>query len=301
LKKPGKLLATTAFAAMCLIWGTTWSVIQIGLEGIPPLGGVALRFAIASAILLIGSLLAGVKLGRTRAERALWLVNGVLSYTVVYGIVYWAEQWVPSGLAAVLWATYPFFVAMFAQFMLPAEKLSRLELMGIVIGFGGVGLVFSDDFSALGGSQVVKAAMLVLLSPLAAAAGTVSVKRWGAGIHPFSLTAVPMGLTAAIMGALALKYEPERIYTWNPVTIGSILYLAVMGSAVTFMLYYWLLAHYPAKRMALITYIIPIVAVIIGVLRGEPFTLRMLAGSALVLSGVALAIHKGAGKKSTAS
>jgi len=295
MEQTSRIRGFLALAVLCLIWGSTWSVIQIGLQGIPPLGGVALRFGIASVILLAAALLSGVKLGRTRTERVFWIANGLLAYTITYGIVYWCEQWMPSGLAAVLFATYPFFVAMFSWVLLPAERVNLPEVAGIVIGFSGVGVIFSQDFTALGGRQVAVASAVLLVSPLAAALSTVTVKRWGTGIHPLSLTSIPMALTAGIMGALALLYEGGKTYTWTWSSAGALFYLAIMGSAVTFSIYYWLLARLPAKRLALITYVIPVVAVTIGVLRGERLTARMLAGSAVVLGGVALAMHRRAG------
>jgi len=290
--RPSAFVISITFVLLCLIWGTTWSVIQIGLVGIPPLTGVALRFAIAAALLLVLIGVRRIRLGTTRRERLLWLSNSVLSFSVSYGVVYWAEQWVPSGLTSVLFATYPLFVALLAHYMLPAETLRRPEVIGIALGFAGVGVIFSSDFEALGGREVAVASAVMLLSPVAAAASSVFVKRWGAGIHPFSLSAVPMGLTAALMGMLAAIFERDRVVTFDRVSVGALLYLAIAGSAVTFSLYYWLLSHLPAKRLALIAYVIPVVAVLIGVLRDEPLTLRSLAGSALVLVGVALAIHR---------
>jgi drug/metabolite transporter (DMT)-like permease len=275
-----------------VIWGTTWSVIQIGLEGIPPFTGVALRFTIAGALLTLLALARGTGLGRSRREIALAAANGLLGFTISYGVVYWAEQWVPSGLAAVLFATYPFFVAILAHFALPAEALRRLEVIGILVGFGGVATIFSEDFSALGGSQVSRGAVVMLLSPMAAAGASVAVKRWGRGIHPFSLTALPMLMTGAVMGVLALATESGRAVTWNGTSIAALLYLAVMGSAVTFSLYYWLLAQMPAKRLALIAYVVPVVAMAVGAFRGEPLTLQTVAGSALVVVGVALAVRR---------
>lgn len=288
---PGKALAVTCFIGLCAIWGTTWKVIQIGLQGVPPFSGVAIRFAIAAAILLAAALAAGVKLGATRSEKILWVVNGLCSFTVSYGIVYWAEQWVPSGLAAVLFATYPLFVAILAHFLLPAESLGPLEMVGVVLGFGGVAVVFSEDFNALGGPQVAFAAAVMLISPFVSAIGSVVVKKWGGGVHQLSITAIPMAICAGVMGAVALATERERAFTWDTVSVGSILYLAVMGSAVTFSLYFWLLRHFPAKRLALIAYIIPIVAVAIGVFMGEPLTARALTGAAIVILGVSLAVH----------
>jgi len=287
------------FALLVLIWGSTWSVIRIGLRGIPPFSGVSIRFAIAGFALLALALALRVPLGRSRHERALWWVNGVLAFTISYGVVYWAEQWVPSGLTSVLFATYPLFVAIISHFILPAESLTRPELMGIVAGFIGVGVIFSEDFSALGGRQVAIASAVMLLSPLAAAISSVAVKRWGGGIHPLSLTAVPMLICAAFTGAIAALTERHLPFTWDRSSIAALVYLALAGSAVTFTLYYWLLSYLPAKRLALIAYFIPVEAVLIGVFLDEPITPRIILGSAMVVVGVALAVHLGSRRTST--
>ena len=91
------------------VLGTTWGAIRIGLEGVPPFTGAAIRFAISAALLLAVARWFRVRF--RRKERRIWLWNGLLLFTISYGVVYWAEQWVPSGLAAVLFATFPFFVA----------------------------------------------------------------------------------------------------------------------------------------------------------------------------------------------
>ena len=292
-----RLLIGSAFVLLCLIWGSTWAVIRIGLRGIPPFSGVALRFAIAALVLLVLSLLLGIRLGRSPWERRLWWINGLFAFAISYGVVYWSEQWVPSGLAAVLFATYPLFVAMLAHFAVPAESLSSPELWGILTGFAGVAVIFSEDLSVLGAEGVALAAAVMLISPLAAAVSSVAVKRWGQGIHPFSLTAVPMALGAGVMGALALATERRESFDWNGESVAALLYLALAGSAVTFTLYYWLLSQLPVKRLALIAYVIPVEAVLIGTLQNEPLTLRVALGSALVVGGVALAVHRPRGPR----
>ncbi|HEX9724122.1 MAG TPA: EamA family transporter [Vicinamibacteria bacterium] len=289
--QPRRALVALAFGLVCLIWGTTWAAIQIGLRGIPPFSGVAIRFAIAATVLLAVAWATGVRLGRTRRERMLWLGNGILSFIIAYGVVYWSEQWIPSGLAAVLFATYPLFVAIVGHFGLPNEAVSPRELVGIAVGFGGVGVIFSEDVT-LGGPEVYLAALVMLISPLAAAFGTVAVKRWGSGIHPFSLAGGPMAVASGVMGMLAVWLERTRTFVWNFESIGSILYLAICGSAVAFFLYYWLLSILPAKRLALTAYIIPLVAVLVGMLRGESFHSQVLVGGALVVTGVALAVGR---------
>lgn len=277
---------------LTLIWGTTWSVIQIGLQGIPPFSGVAIRFSIAAVLLLGLTWLRGVSFGSGRRERMLWLVNGLLAFSVSYGVVYWSEQWVPSSLAAVLFATYPLFVAVLAHVMIPAERMHLREIVGILIGFAGVGVIFSTDFDRIGGEGIVLAAGMMLISPFVSAVASVVVKRWGRGVHPFSLTTFPMAIAGLVMGVLALTFERERVFDWSATAIAALLYLTVFGTVVTFTLYYWLLSHLQVKQLALLTYLIPIVAVAIGVMRGEPLTLRILAGSVLVVIGVWLAMRR---------
>lgn len=291
MTRPSTAWMIAAYVLLIVIWGTTWSAIQVGLERIPPLGGVAIRFLLAGALLWAIARARGVRLGRKKYEKTLWWINAGLAFALSYGIVYWAEQWIPSGLAAVLFATYPLFVGLIAHLALPGERLTAGEGFGMVLGFAGVATIFSADFGTLGGRHVFVASIVMLGSPAAAAIATVCVKRWGGSIHPLSLTAVPMIMAGAAMGLVALVFERGRAYTWDGPAIGALLYLAVIGSAVTFTLYYWLLAHLPAKRLALIAYLIPLIAVTIGTLRGEKLTSRILLGSVTVIAGVALALH----------
>jgi drug/metabolite transporter (DMT)-like permease len=290
--KPTRLLTTATLVALILVWGTTWAAIRVSLEGIPPLTGVALRFAIAAAVLFALVPLFGIKLGRTGAERWLWLANGLLTFSIPYGLLYWAEQWVPSGLAAVLYATYPLMIALIAHAALPSERLTLLKASGVLVGFAGVAVIFSEDFHTVGGSRVLSAAALLLLSPFCAALGSALVKRWGQGIHPLSITAMPMLITAVLSGVLALAVESDRAVTFGPGPVLALLYLAIMGSALTFTLYFWLLKHQSATALGLITYAIPVIAVAVGALFfDEPVTPRIVLGAALVLAGVAVAMR----------
>jgi drug/metabolite transporter (DMT)-like permease len=134
----------------------------------------------------------------------------------------------------------------------------------------------------------------MLLAPVSSAVASVVIKRWGRDVHPFSLSAVPMGITAGVMGAVSLATEPVRTIPVSPSSVTSVLYLGIFGSAVTFSLYFWMLAHMPATRLSLVTYIIPVMATLVGVFAlHEPFTPRTLSGSALVLGGVAMALQAG--------
>ena len=300
MAESSRSLTYAALAVLILIWGTTWAVIRIGLRGLPPFTGVAMRFGIAAIVLFAVARAFGVRPDRDRRARVLGAVNAALAFSLSYGVVYWAEQWVPSGLASVLFSTFPLMVAGLAHFALPGERIQRASAAGILVGFLGVLVIFSEDLAALGGQQAVTASIVFLLSPLAAAVANVVVKRWGKGVHPLSLTAPPMAATAVVMGVLAVIFERGRQLSFDASSVGALLYLAIAGTAVTFFLYFWLLDRLPATRLSLITYGIPVVAVTVGTLGlGEPFTGRMFLGSGLVLVGVSLAVGLSRGNKST--
>ncbi len=291
MKRPHPLLLYGAFALVTFIWGTTWGVIRVGLEaGLPPFAGVSLRFAIAAIVLFLLAPFLGVSFEPTRRVRWLWIMNAALNFSLPYAAVHWGEQWVPSGLAAILFATYPLMLALVAHLLLPAERLRWLSTAGILVGFAGVAVIFSDDLVGLQGASIVGVSAIILLAPFTSAITSVVIKRWGKGVHPFSLTAVPMGLTAGFMGAVSLAVEPGPPVWMNQVSLGAVVYLGILGSAVTFTLYFWMLQHMAVTRLSLLTYIIPVVAVVGGTLfLDEHFTRRTLAGSLLVLVGVALA------------
>lgn len=294
MKTSSRLFTHAALAALILIWGTTWGAIRIGLAGIPPFGGVAARFALAAAVLFGWAKLRGIRFGTGRHERRLWAINTVLGFCLSYGVVYWAEQWVPSGLSAVLFSTFPLFVAALAHPLIPGERLEALSVAGLLVGFAGVAVIFSEDLGRLGGERMWLGSLVLLTSPLTAAVASVSIKKWGRGVHPLSLGAVPMALTGAVMGLVALAFERHRPWVFDAASVGALLYLAILGSAVTFTLYYWLMERVAVTRLSLITYGIPVVAVLFGtLLLDEPFTARMAAGSALVIAGVALVVRSG--------
>lgn len=275
------------------IWGTTWAAIRINLEGFPPLTGLALRFGIAGLLLTASAGWFGVRLRPDRREAAMWAVQTVLTFGTSYGLIYWAEQWVPSGLMAVLFSTFPLWTLVGALVLLPGERVGLLGWLGALIGFGGIAVIFSDDLGALASPEVRWAATIGLLAPLTSAFGNLMVKRWGKGIHPLSLTAPPMFFTGLLIGTIAVITESDQQILPAAAPILAMLYLAVFGSAVTFTIYFWMLARVTVTALSLITFAIPVVAVVVGTLAlDEPLTTRMVAGSALVIVGVGCALKR---------
>lgn len=289
--RPSRLLSYLALSLLTCIWGTTWAVIRVGLEGIPPFTGVALRFSLAGTVLLTIALTLRVSLGKQPRERLLWLVNAACTFCASYGLVYWAEQWLPSGLTAVIFATFPLLVALMAHLWIPGERLTRAGAAGVAVGFAGVAVLYSADLERLAGPRATFVASVLLVAPLTSALAQVAIKRWGRAIHPLSITAVPMLLSGGVMGALAAVVERDRPVTFDRPSVAALLYLALVGSALAFSLYFWLLRHLPSTKVSLVAYTAPVLAVLIGTLvLDEPVTLRMLVGSGLVAAGVALAL-----------
>jgi len=293
MKPPGKLLAVATIALLTLIWGTTWAAIRISLEGFGPFTGVALRFGMAGILMVAYARFRKVPLRATsRRERLLRLGHGLLSFCIPYGAVFWAEQWVPTGLASIIFATVTLFTAIMAHWIVPGEQLGVVAVAGIVLGFGGVGVIYGGGLDGLGGENVARAAAIMILGPLAAAAASVLIKRWGKDIAPVSLNAAAMLQASLAMIVLAVIVEHDRPVHIELAPVLALVYLAAIGTAVTFNLFLWILKYVEVRRVALIGYLCPMVAVLIGCLvLGEPMTLQVGLGSALVLLGVALAVR----------
>lgn len=293
---PGKGLLAAVFTLLILVWGTTWGAITFSLEGFPPLFGLSLRFFLGAAILCAAMAWKRVWQRPTPRLWGLWVSQAFFAFGIAYGITYWAEQWVPSGLVAVLFATFPLWVAVFGYFVLPEERLGVLGIVGLVLGFGGVGVIFSNDWSALGGAEVAFAASFTLISPISAAVNQVWMKRWGRGFSALLLTGPPIAAAAVFMLGLSFLWElgPSTGHAITPTwpAVASVIYLGALGTAVTFGLYYWLMQHVSAIRLSLITFGTPVVAVWLGAaFLNEPVTLRIILGAALVLAGVGFVIR----------
>ncbi len=303
MSAPGPLLKIATLGLLTLVWGTTWAAITISLRGIPPFTGVALRFAIASILLVGIARMMGIPLtAANRRDRRLRVLHALLSFCISYGVVFWAEQWVPSGLASVLFATFPLLVAVMAHFALPKERMTVPALIGTGVGFAGIAVIFAEDFELLGGSMVALAAAVMLISPLVSAAVSVAVKKWGSGMPPVPFNAMAMVMATGIMGVIAAVVERHRPLVLDPGPVAALLYMAIAGTAITFPLYFWLLEHMEARQVALIGYGTPVVALFLGAfLMGEPMTMRTWAGSAMVVGGVAVASRARGRRASTVS
>lgn len=276
-------------ALVAFIWGSTWLAIKIGLEDLPPFLAAGTRFAIATGVLAALSWARGVAFPRGGRLHLGLLTIGVLTFIVNYGAVYWGEQYIPSGLAAVLFATYPLLVLLLAHAAIAAERVTPRKLAGVGLGLVGVVVIFGSDLSLVHPRAPIGAAV-TLLAPIAAAICSVGIKRWGQHLHPYTLTLLPMGYGTVGLLTIAFLTEDVGAAAWSPAAAASTLYLALFGSVTAFVVYYRLLKEVPVSSLAMVSYLFPVVAVALGwVTLGERLTGAMLGGAGLVVVGIALA------------
>jgi len=283
--------ARLVWLVLCGIWGSTWLFIKLGLEDLPPFTFAAIRFIIAVAIVFSIIRIRGLALPRARSDWILLAVTGILSFGFNYGLVFWGEQYITSGLAALLQATTPAFGLVFAHFNLPGERLSWTRIGGVVLGVCGVAVVFSNQL-AVAGRQALAGCVGLLLSSIFVAYSNVLVKKHGKNLNPAIMTAGQMlfGLLLLLAVSITLEGNPLR-YHWTPMAVIALLYLAVVGSVIAFLLYYWLILNMDVTKSMLIALVTPVVAVILGmIVLNEEFGWRTLAGGAMIILGIAFIV-----------
>ncbi len=288
------------YLLLCLIWGSTWLAIRASLESLTPFISGGSRFLLASIFILALMKIRGVSLQTDKESVRLYILMGFLSFVIPFGLVYWAEQFVPSGLASVLFGVYPFFVALFSFFRLPDESIGNIKIVGMSLGFIGIVVIFSDSFTA-DLSKLFIGMVAVALSGIIQAWIAVTIKKSGKHLNPLSMNLVPM-LIAGIVGLfIGLMLEDLSKIKIDNVAIISVLYLALFGSVVTFTSFYWLMKRINVVLLSLIAFITPIVALILGwIFYNESLTTQHLIGSILVLAGLLLANLEAVFNKNTA-
>jgi drug/metabolite transporter (DMT)-like permease len=278
---------------LCLIWGTTWLFIKVGLEEIPPVTFAYLRFGLA-VVLLAGVIrFGGGRFPRSRAHWKLLAVTGVLQFSINYSLVFWSELHITSGLAAVLQATIPVFGLVLAKFYLPEERFTWLKVGALAIGLLGVGVIFLDqlnveNYMAFAGS------VAIVIGAYAAAHASILTKARGGGMSPESLVFGQMlcGLGPLIAMGLVLEGNPLR-FSYGMKAVGSVLFLSLIGTITAFWLYYWLLRRVESTKAMTIALVTPLIAVLFGsIFLGEKLRPQVLVGGAMILSGVSLIVFR---------
>jgi drug/metabolite transporter (DMT)-like permease len=282
-----------AWLTLCAIWSSTWLVIKIGLRDLPPISYAGVRFLIAIVVLLAVSSGRVRLLPRRALDYRVLAFTGVLMFAVNYGLLFWGELHVSSGLAAVLQATIPIFGMLFAHLMLPDEPLRLHKLTGALLALGGVTMI-CGRLLGLNGIMAFWAGVGIVAGAAGAAFSNVLLKVRAIQLAPAMIAAWQMifGATPLLLVGFLVEGSPLRFH-WSALSIFCLFYLAVIGSALTFLLLYWLLPRMTVARLQAISLITPPGAVALGwAIGGERFSLWSLLGACFVLAGVWMIFRK---------
>ena len=283
-------LAYFAWVAVCLIWGTTYLGIRISLETMPPALMGGLRWTIA------GGLLAGYLLSRGERlpPRSRWGGVALMAFLLLglgNGGVVFAEQWVSSGLAAVLVATSPFWMAAVEACLRDGERLTRPAAAGLVVGFAGIIVLVWPELSLGSASsrQFLLGVLALQIASFGWALGSAYSRRHAREDNVLGTTALQM-LAGGLMMVVAGTLRGEWAHlSFNPRTGTALVYLSTLGAIGGFVAYTYALRHLAVSFVSLYAYINPVIAVALGVVvLGEPFNSRIAVAAALVFAGVAI-------------
>jgi drug/metabolite transporter (DMT)-like permease len=284
-------LPVIVWLVLALIWGSTWLFIKLGLEDLPPFTFAGIRFVIAAIILLIVIAVRRRPLPRDWRDWALIAGTGFLAFSINYGLLFWGEQRTSSGLAAILQTIIPVFGLILAHLHLPEERITWPKFIGVILGIAGVALIFSNQMET-GGPSAFQGSLAIVVGAFGAAYSNVLIKSRGGRLDYAMLAAGQMifGLVPLLIVGTLFEGNPLRL-RWTPLALLSLFYLALVGSAIAFLLYYWLVRHMEVTKTMLIALVTPLIAVSLGMLvRGEELTWQIAAGGVCIMAGIGVIV-----------
>ena len=276
---------------LCCIWGSTWLFIKLGLADLPPFTFAGIRFLIASGILIAIIAMRRIRFPRRARDWLLLAITGVIAFTFNYGLLFWGEQYISSGLAALLQSTTPAFGLVLAHLYLPGERMTLARVIGVLMGVAGVGVIFSNQLTVAGPRALAGSAALVL-SAVCVAYSNVLVKAYCRDIDSSIIATGQILIGFAPLLVIGVSFEGNPLkFHWTPMALVALFYLAIVGSVIAFLFYYWLLHHMDVTKTMLIALVTPVVAVTLGIIvLHEQMNWRTLAGGALIISGISLIV-----------
>ena len=280
-------VAYLAFLTVCIVWGTTYLAITVALETVPVLLVAGLRWMFAGLVMSALMLASGRGLPGPRLWGPLALL-GFLMNVLGNGLVVYAQQYVASGLTAVLIATTPFWTALIERFLPNGERFTTRALFGLGLGFSGIVVLVWPEMTngGAGGRAFIGGVIAIQLACVGWVIGTSYARRHELGDNPLRSTALQMVFSGTMLLAAATWQGDWQQLSFTPRTIAAMFYLSIAGSLVAYSAYIYAIQHLPLQLVSLYAYINPMIAVTLGtLLLAEPFTPRIAVAAALVLMG----------------
>ena len=276
-----------AFAIIYIVWGSTYLAIRVGVQSLPPGLFSGVRFLIAGALMLLYARARGAQLPASRRD---WRNNALTALLMLVGgngLVTWSEQWIESNQAALIVATSALWLAWMGTWGAQGERLNRLTVLGLALGFGGVAVLVQSGLQLRAGPAPAYVALI--LAPVCWAAGSVGARRAPVSCAPAMTAALQMLIAGAVLCALGVAAgEPAR-WSWNPGALVALAYLIVFGSCIAYGAYYWLVHEVPPAQLGTYAYVNPAIAVVLGWwLLHERLNSAQVLGTAIILASVLL-------------
>ena len=283
-------LAWLAWVTICVVWGTTYLAIRVALETVPVFLVAGLRWMAAGLVLALVAVAMGRRLPGPRTWASLALL-GFLMNVVGNGFVVWAEQYVASGLTAVVVASVPFWSVGIEASLFGGERLRWPTLAGLAVGFAGIVVLVYPEISMgdSAGRAVFGGVIALQVACLGWALGTSYTKRHASSGDALTASAVQMLFSGVMLLGLATASGEWASLHFTPRSLGAMIYLTLAGSTLAYTAYVYAVAHLPISTVSLYAYVNPLIAVVLGaLLLGEPFSMRIAVAAALVLAGIAI-------------
>ncbi len=274
---------------LCVVWGTTWIFIKLGLADLPPVSFAAIRFSVACLILFPVLLFQKIEFPHGKKIWTIILITGFLQFFLNYGLLFWGEQHITSGLAAVLQATIPAFGLILARIYV-GEQITGLKIISILLGLLGVAIIFREQLF-VNGQLALFGSLAVVIGAFGAAYASVLTKAKGLAQHPASLVFGQMLIGHIPLWLVGYWTEGNPLnFSWTWQAVICVLYLAIIGSIVAFWLYYWLLSKIDVTKAMMIALVTPLVAVFVGSFFDETLEIETFLGGSLILVSVFLIV-----------
>ena len=298
-----RLRIAISFGLVYLLWGSTYLAMRVAVEHIPPYAVGSVRYMVSGLLMLLWCAASRRKIRVTKQDLARLVALGVLFLSVANIGVLWAEQYVPSGLTALIVAIVPIWVVVLETWVFRVGKMPARGVLGLALGIAGMLILLWPKIASgthLGRLQLFGAAILIFAS-LSWALGSILSHRWTLGVDVFTSAAWQMLLGGLVNTAIAATTGQFARATWAAPAIWAIAYLVVSGSLIGFTAYIWLLEHVPPPKVATYAYVNPIVAVVLGwLLLHETVDAYTLAGTVIIIGSVALVntaqLHRATGQ-----
>ncbi|HMM30094.1 MAG TPA: EamA family transporter, partial [Aggregatilineaceae bacterium] len=276
------------FWLLGVIWGSSFLLIKVAVEELGPLPLVSVRIGLAALFMLGFLALTGRRLPSARRERLALLFVGVMNTAVPFTLITWGEQDIDSGLATVLNATVPLWTLIFAHVALADERFSSQKLVGLLVGFAGVGLLASRANGAESANSL-SGQLAVLVASACYAVSAVVIRRYLRRVEPLTIagTSLIVGGVVVVLATLLTVRPLPALDALSAKTTAAAITLALLNTVIAYFLFYHLIDTWGATRTTLVTYVMPPIGVTLGWLfLDEPVDWKIVVGAALILAGI---------------